>query len=255
MLRWEKGLLAGYILLFLFVLTYFYPHTRIFEWKRYLVPFVYFHWLFYALLVTVPLFPLFKKLFNPQKLLPREKWLLMVYVGNLAVVLSYILSYTSAFRIVYITGSITFTLVIYLNIFVFVLRDRARVFFQQEATPKYLKKIEGDEVNVILEKLEKAMAEGIFKKNDLRLPELADYINTSPHRLSQVLNDNLQKSFSSYINGYRIARACEMMDAGNDFKMEAVGYEVGFNSKSAFYNAFKKEKGISPHFYKTKDDK
>ncbi len=74
----------------------------------------------------------------------------------------------------------------------------------------------------------------MFKNPGLTLSELAKAINISSHQLSQVLNDNLGKNFTSYINEYRINRACLMIAANHPFSLEAIGYEVGFNSKSTF---------------------
>lgn len=39
----------------------------------------------------------------------------------------------------------------------------------------------------------------------------------------------------------------------NNYTVVAIALEAGFNSKSAFYSAFKKEIGISPNEYKRKN--
>jgi AraC-like DNA-binding protein len=79
---------------------------------------------------------------------------------------------------------------------------------------------------------------------------VARKINISGHQLSQLLNDNLGKSFAAYINEYRIDRACELIANDRGIKLEEIGYEVGFNSKSTFYTAFKKHRGTTPSLYK-----
>jgi AraC-like DNA-binding protein len=60
----------------------------------------------------------------------------------------------------------------------------------------------------------------------------------------------LSKSFATYINEYRINQACELIANDSLIKLEAIGYEVGFNSKSTFYTAFKKLKNTTPTLYK-----
>jgi AraC-like DNA-binding protein len=72
----------------------------------------------------------------------------------------------------------------------------------------------------------------------------------SAHQLSQLLNDNLGKSFSTYINEYRINEACQKIEIGSFLKIEEIGYEVGFNSKSTFFSTFKKIKNTTPLLYK-----
>ncbi|MEM6699288.1 MAG: helix-turn-helix domain-containing protein, partial [Bacteroidota bacterium] len=54
------------------------------------------------------------------------------------------------------------------------------------------------------------------------------------------------KTFSLYINEYRIKAACELLRTHHQFTLEGIGYEVGFRSKSNFYASFKKLKGCTP---------
>jgi YesN/AraC family two-component response regulator len=84
----------------------------------------------------------------------------------------------------------------------------------------------------------------------LKLSDLATLMDISTHQLSQLLNDNLQKSFSTYLTEFRIKKSCELMTSGIDLKIEAIGYEVGFQSKSTFFAAFKKITGTTPNIFK-----
>ena len=87
------------------------------------------------------------------------------------------------------------------------------------------------------------------------LPQLAQLIDCSSNQLSQLINDELGVSFFDFINGYRIERAKHLLL--NDPKMPilTVAMEAGFNSKSAFYTAFKKELGITPSQYRRTGEK
>lgn len=79
---------------------------------------------------------------------------------------------------------------------------------------------------------------------DLRLPGLASKLDLNPQQLSQAINQGFRLSFSDWINGYRVAYACDLLSKGLSAK--EAGYQSGFKSMSTFYEVFKKEKGVTP---------
>lgn len=89
---------------------------------------------------------------------------------------------------------------------------------------------------------------------ELTLSDVADMLSISSRELSQVINTQFDKNFSEYINHYRIERALKIFNESDDSKMTVleVLYEVGFNSKSSFYNAFKKHTNMTPKEYRAK---
>jgi AraC-like DNA-binding protein len=87
----------------------------------------------------------------------------------------------------------------------------------------------------------------MFRDPDLTLPDVAEALDVPPHLLSQYLNDNLGKSFTSFVNEYRVrAVEQELQKEDHQLTLEAIGNECGFRSNSSFYNAFKKVKGMTP---------
>jgi len=88
--------------------------------------------------------------------------------------------------------------------------------------------------------------EKLYRDPDLGLESLAARLSISRHLLSQLLNDHLNNSFYQYINQYRIEDACEILKENKSFSIEAIAYEVGFNSRSSFFSTFKKLKGTTP---------
>lgn len=102
----------------------------------------------------------------------------------------------------------------------------------------------------IAEKIEKAMSEGhLYLDASLSLQKLAKHISTSPNYISQTLNETLGMNFFDYVNKYRVDAAKRLLIQGNDTVLE-VAMAVGFNSKSSFYTAFKKETGQTPNQYR-----
>lgn len=113
---------------------------------------------------------------------------------------------------------------------------------ERKQTPN--KKIEQKEFDKINQKLIQLMEdEKLFQNLDLKLESLARQLSISRHFLSQILNENLNKNFHQYINDYRIDEACKVLKENKQFSIEAIGYEVGFNSRSSFFAAFKKRWG------------
>jgi AraC-like DNA-binding protein len=83
---------------------------------------------------------------------------------------------------------------------------------------------------------------------DLSLDELASKLSILPRYLSQVINQSTNQNFFEYINRYRINEFKKQITYAKDSKitiLEAL-YNVGFNSKSTFNEAFKKNTGITP---------
>jgi len=98
-------------------------------------------------------------------------------------------------------------------------------------------------------KLEKLMqTEELYLDPNLSLPMLAKRIGVSTNILSQTLNEKIKSNFFDYVNKYRIAASLPMITKRNSTVL-TVAMNVGFNSRSAFYKAFKRETGTTPGSY------
>ena len=110
-----------------------------------------------------------------------------------------------------------------------------------------------EDAQITLEKLEHLMeTEQLYLDCELHLAMLALRLDVSKHKLSQVINENLNKNFFDFVNGYRIEKVKELLTdpANNNLKIISLAYDSGFSSKSTFYNLFKKSEGITPANYR-----
>jgi AraC-like DNA-binding protein len=108
---------------------------------------------------------------------------------------------------------------------------------------------------VILEKLLNYMErEKPYLDCDLHIKTVADSIGTTIHKLSQVINESLSKNFFDFVNDYRIEEVKKQLAEPENqrFKIISVAYNCGFNSKSAFYEVFRKSVGQTPSEYRQK---
>ncbi len=87
-----------------------------------------------------------------------------------------------------------------------------------------------------------------FLNPQVNLAELAEKLSVSTKHLSQVINQSFNKSFFDFINAYRIQEVQQILKDSMDDKLTVLEamYEAGFNSKSSFNTAFKKETGQTP---------
>lgn len=67
-----------------------------------------------------------------------------------------------------------------------------------------------------------------------------------------MINAELHTSYTDYINALRVEQAKLTIQnpESEKYTLIAIGLESGFNSKSAFNNAFKKFTGITPSEFK-----
>ncbi len=92
----------------------------------------------------------------------------------------------------------------------------------------------------------------VYLDENITLQSLAEKISISSHELSRLLNKNLKRKFTDYINYYRIEEAKRILadPRKKDVKLIALAYDVGFKTESVFYKAFKKFSGMTPAQYR-----
>lgn len=239
------SILAAIVILVGFIKPY---RLHVDFWHQYFIHFIYAVWGIYLILSGYLLKDIFKKFFSKNtKCTTSEIWLVAVFAGNLLIFSAYIIGYFY----LYLIGTITFSVVFYaLLIFLLFKKNRESVF--QDIPEKYAtKKIDRAEAEKLTKELFTLMqTKELFKNPDVKLKDLADELNISKHHLSQLLNDNLGKSFAQYINTFRTEEAKRLLLENNQFTLEAIGFEAGFSSKSTFYATFKKIIGQTPAEFK-----
>ena len=123
-----------------------------------------------------------------------------------------------------------------------------------QKSPKYARaQIPIEDANRFKSRLMSVMQERqLYLNCDLTLPELARETDMTTHQVSQVINGQLNQNFFSFVNNYRIQMAKDMMASPETCNMPIVelAVEVGFKSKSSFYDAFKKTTQMTPTQFK-----
>lgn len=91
-----------------------------------------------------------------------------------------------------------------------------------------------------------------FTENLVSLTHLSKRIGESQHHVSQVINEKLNKSFFELLASFRIGKAISLIseDRDNKLTIEEISEMVGYNSKTAFNNAFRKITGKTPSEYR-----
>jgi AraC-like DNA-binding protein len=91
-----------------------------------------------------------------------------------------------------------------------------------------------------------------WKESELTLPDLASRLNSTPHKLSEVLNAQMGQTFYDFVNGYRVREVQRRIKAGDtrSLKMLALAMDAGFASKSAFNEVFKKHTSQTPSAFR-----
>lgn len=101
----------------------------------------------------------------------------------------------------------------------------------------------------IINGLEELMqTEKVFLNPELSLRLLASFLNVHPNLLSRVINSSIGKNYNDYINALRISYFKKLVldPANQNISLLGLAYESGFNSKTVFNTAFKKQTGMTP---------
>lgn len=85
--------------------------------------------------------------------------------------------------------------------------------------------------------------------NKLSLDHVANYAHFSKSYLIRLLKKNTGKTFSTYLNSYRIYRAIDMLE-NTDKNILEISEECGFGNVAYFIKVFKQNTGITPLKYR-----
>jgi AraC-like DNA-binding protein len=92
----------------------------------------------------------------------------------------------------------------------------------------------------------------IYKDKDLNLFTFANRLQMPYREVSNVINKFANKNFNLFLNEFRIDEAKHLInnDSSDKFNLTWIAEEVGFNSRSTFFAAFKTISGTTPAEYK-----
>jgi len=176
----------------------------------------------------------------------------------------YVMAWTGVLRIEYdYAVSFSMTAAIYLVGYAgFVrpglFRKEEKVIIEQKHEKYSNSGLSEDDTERHWQQLERHMQQNQpYLNNDLKLPLLARQMGLLPHQLSQIINQKARMKYTDYISQYRIAEAQQRLcnPKYENLTIMAIAYDVGFNTKSAFYTAFKKQVGVVPSQYRSAPEK
>jgi len=104
----------------------------------------------------------------------------------------------------------------------------------------------------ILQRLHHAMeTDKLYLATECTLEYVSNRLNIPLHQLSYVINSQTAYNFNDFRNKYRVEEACRILRSGHNkkLKLESLRYDCGFQSKTTFYEAFKKFTGKTPTEY------
>lgn len=102
-------------------------------------------------------------------------------------------------------------------------------------------------------KIEKSLHESqSYLHENITLQSLSEELAIPTRKISAALKQGAHLSFPDYINSLRIQYIEEKLRSDalwKKYTFEAMAFECGFGSRSNFYQAFKKSKGMTPKAY------
>lgn len=232
-------------ILFLSVLTLGLIHpyrTNPAIWNGYIVYVIYSVWAVFTLLGLYYV----AKILGPVLLKPSTMSRLQQHLAILTIALLFInLTYQMALYglFTYLWGALIFSFTLYFLLGRMLLSSK---FFTPKSADQPIKdaSIKLNELNLLMD------TQKPYVNQKLKLDDLATMASLSKHSLSKLLNEEYKHGFAHYVKEFRVKEAKQLIQTRNELSLEGIGFEAGFNSKSSFFDAFKKITNSTPSEYK-----
>ena len=218
-------------------------------WRRYIIYGIYAVWAIYTVLAIIRARARVQNVVGGRGS-AQDRLITFTSLGTAVILFCYCtVSYTS-----YISGALAFSLLLYSTWAAVRLRGEGpapvastRPEPETTAPPSNEPTPPTDREQQLAADLERVVTgERPYVNPNLKLADLAAAVNATPHELSALLNTHLGVSFYDYINERRIELAKQLIAEQEHLTLEAIGQACGFNARSTFYTAFKKQVGTTP---------
>ncbi len=246
--NWKLHILGWVAVAFGMHLIYPFKGDPVF-WKNYILPGINLQWLGYLIASGILLFyPIKKTTLKRESLSVSNLWLLLLLIAVAVLWFIYFFIDISYF----VLGSITFSILFYGFFLYFIFHKKEQKEIFQTSKRHIDQQIAGFTKTQLINKLDVLMVEQKpYINPHLKSSDIAKSLSISTHQFSLFLNASLGKSFTTYINEYRVEEAKHLIQSNNKYTLEAIGNASGFNSKSTFFTTFKRLVGSTPSKYKS----
>ncbi|MBC7922112.1 MAG: helix-turn-helix transcriptional regulator [Ferruginibacter sp.] len=97
----------------------------------------------------------------------------------------------------------------------------------------------------------------LYLDPELTVEKVSRHVQLPPKTVSLVINQHLQKSFSAFVNGYRIEAVKQQLTnpANGHLTLTGIAFACGFNSQATFQRAFRQMTGVTPKEYAGQPEK
>lgn len=135
------------------------------------------------------------------------------------------------------------------------LTDSLRFFRKEEKNertetePIDKRPFDEEKLNLWMEQLNELMqVRQLYLNARLTLSDIADEMELTSKQISQIVNIGYEMNFNDFVNHHRTMALLEKLalEEHHEKTLLALAYECGFNSKSTFNRAFKKQIGLTP---------
>ncbi|MES2604567.1 MAG: helix-turn-helix domain-containing protein, partial [Pseudomonadota bacterium] len=166
------------------------------------------------------------------------RWLQLCCIGFVGVILSERLLPALGITASNLSQTTGIALYLFIIVLMYYALGQSRLVFASvgqvaPAVGKYNRSgLRDDSAQYYVDKLTTLMAtERCYLESELSLQALAERLKLSPHHLSQILNDKLQKNFYDYINEQRVEHAKQLLVATPPKAITDIAFESGYNNK------------------------
>lgn len=221
--------------------------------KKYIIPLAILHWIVYGIASLIICKKYLAK--NNLKLLTYEKNEIQ-WVRDFVFLFLFGVVIISAIKLSTILSTINYLAVTFLTIIIYVISFRLvlnstilNFDYQKLSIIKKYKKssLSYEMKQELLSRIRDVMErDKLYCDNLITLTKVSKQVGASNNQVSQVINECMNVNFYEMLAEYRINEAVRIYNANQNITMEDLVYRVGYNSRTAFNNAFKKIKNKPP---------
>lgn len=181
---------------------------------------------------------------GPKHLLKTQgNWNSILFIAVSIVLLAYFSNYILRFNS-YLSGPIIYAGVIY--VMSFYLLKHLPSLFGNTTKYKNINLSKSQSITYAQKIREYCSSNEPYLQNDFSLAQLSTELKIPKHILSNVFSEELNMSFTEFVNSHRIEAAKIKLKENQHLTVSSIAYDCGFNTLSAFNQAFKKFVNTTP---------